>query len=216
MKQLRSSAKRIKTRNVFFFTDCAFLFQFIIFLILFFVVNNLKKEVGQGIFNLILGFLTYSIVVLIVSVIITIILCIRPFFEIYEVGVDAHGKKYAVANNINWFIENLSEEQKNNILIRIKEIEDWRDKELLLIKEEKKKEKFLVKYKEHASTAFYFFIYRSGTRYTQRNYIKTPYIANTEYWSNYYSIDSVKSLLCDFKQKNNDDIRKIVITLKRK
>ena len=120
----------------------------------------------------------------------------KPFIECTEIGIDAHGKRYKVANDSNWFFSNLSSKQIKRISERVLELEAWREKKLASIKTDKGKTRFIKKFNEKSQCAFYCYIYRSGTRYTQKYYVKTPYIGTSEYWGQYYSLEEIKAELC--------------------
>lgn len=123
----------------------------------------------------------------------TILTSIPHPMDLCEVGVDAYRQKYLEANNPSWFFNHLSAKQKIRMMNKINEIEQWKNKKLQSYKTKDEKISFLKKYNEKAKTVFYCYIYRSGTRYTQTYYRKTPYMGTTEYYGWYFSVDYVKN-----------------------
>ena len=130
-----------------------------------------------------------------IPIIMIVAYSVKPFIECYEIGIDAFRKKYLEANNSTWFFANLTDEQIKAILSRVDELERWKEDKLLTCSTQKQKDAFLEKYSKHSQKVFYCFIYRSGTRYTQEYYKKTPYIGKTEYWGKYYSPEQLKEIL---------------------
>ena len=162
---------------------------------LFFFFYWLAKKNDYGFGFLIIIIIILAISVLVFGIIGLILSFKKPFIECKEIGIDAKGKRYLEANNAAWFFSNLSRSDIESIKRRVEELEKWRHDEVSRRKTEKEKKKFIDKYNFHSQKAFYCYIYRSGTRYTQSNYVKTPYIGTSEYWSEFYSIESIKRYL---------------------
>lgn len=160
-----------------------------------FVINSMVKNTVPGLE--LLAALLYVLVgfLLLMGIIGTIVMSIKPFIECTEIGIDAHGKRYLVANNSDWYFNNLSSEKKQRIKDRIIELESWKEKKIHSFKTEIEKDRFIKKYNNNINHAFYCYIYRSGTRYTQSNYVKRPYIGKSEYWGQFYSINDIKKLI---------------------
>ena len=110
------------------------------------------------------------------------------------IRVDAFRQKYNVANNATWFFNNLSSSQLLVIKKKIDELEKYKFSKLNNIKSQTKKEKFL-KNNKILKYSFFCCIYRTGTRYTQTNYVKSPYKAETDYWGKFFSLDEMKQYI---------------------
>lgn len=188
---MRPSRKRKQSRSAFIGSFAAGLIFAPIVVLIYFGTKN----VGHGLeifFYLLLVLDGFLLAMGIIGIIVT---SIKPFIECTEIGIDAKGKKYLVANDSSWFFNNLTSTKVDLIKNRINELEQWKHERLKKHFSEKGKERFLEKYNYHVQKAFYCYIYRSGTRYTQSNYVKTPYTGTSEYWSEYYSVESIKTKL---------------------
>ena len=141
------------------------------------------------------GSLIFGLLIIVFCIIMIMVLSQKPFIECSEIGIDAHGKSYAKASGPNWFFASLSGEQIKMIAERIKELETWKESRVSTFSSQNQIDAFLKKYDEHSRKAFYCYIYRSGTRYYQSNYKKTPYKGVTEYWGEYYSPEQLKQFL---------------------
>ena len=169
----------------------------IVFLLFSTLVYYLSRNIGHGLEILIYFLLIINVFIFPFGIIGLIITLIKPFIKCTEIGIDAKGKKYSDANDSSWFFDNLPALETELIKHRISELEQWRDNKISKMQREKDKKRFLEKFNKHAQKAFYCYIYRSGTRYTQSNYVKTPYTGTSEYWSKYYSIEDMKAKLHD-------------------
>ena len=137
------TSKRIRDRKTFvsiLIIGLLFLLFSLLFS-LFFALLTGDVVRGLGVYSVCM----YGIpsVLLLVGAVGTIITYVKPFIECMEIGIDAHGKRYLVANNANWFFENLSYDQIKRINDRIVELETWKERKTSSFKSEKKRIRFI-------------------------------------------------------------------------
>lgn len=115
----------------------------------------------------------------------------KTLMDSFYIGVDAYGKKYAVANNEEWFFKQLNMSTIKKIIDHIKYIEKWRAEKISKCKNNKQLNKFKIAYSIFSKKVFCCEIYRSQTLYSQKDYVKEPYNAKIGYYSSYYTIEQM-------------------------
>lgn len=118
--------------------------------------------------------------------------------DTFYIGVDAYGKRYNVASTEEWFFKHLSDSQISDILAHIDYVNEWKKKKLLECKNEKQIYKFNASFNSFSQKVFYCEIYRSRTMYTQKDYVKTPYIGQITYFGENYSINRIRNALIKY------------------
>lgn len=115
-----------------------------------------------------------------------------------KVSIDVKGKSYNDNRGERWFFESLESQHIDKISNYIQVLNNYLESMFSLCKDEKDHSYFLKQYNEQFYLAYRCILYRSFTKYRQRNYVKTPYTARNVEWEKYYSPSGMRDMISKY------------------